>query len=357
LKAQVINAEVYKMAQSDINQVPQEGVSISSRIRLARNLDSYPFIPRMSAQQGGEIIDKVGAALANCNDEKVRELLFVDMNSIKPLDKQVLVEKHLISPEFAEGEKARAAVISKDEHICIMVNEEDHLRLQCIFPGMQFDAAWDLCNRLDDILGERLNYAFDKTSGYLTCCPTNAGTGLRASVMMHLPALSMTGYIKGILETCAKIGVAVRGIYGENSEASGYMYQVSNQVTLGQSEEEIIAGISNITAQIADKEKMLRSELYKQIPSQLEDRVFRAFGLLTNARIMSTEECLKLLSDVRLGVIMGLLTGLELRDLNKLTIMIQPAHIQKLSGIQLAPEDRDLKRAEFVRRMMKEYIH
>lgn len=345
------------MAQSDINQIPQEGIAISSRIRLARNLNAYPFTPRLSTQQGGEIVEKVNAALANCKDEKVQELLFIDMNSIKPLDKQVLVEKHLISPEFAEGEKTRAAVISKDEHICIMVNEEDHLRLQCIFPGMQFDTGWKLCNKLDDMLGDRLDFAFDKTSGYLTCCPTNAGTGLRASVMMHLPALSMTGYIKGILETCAKIGVAVRGIYGENSEASGYMYQVSNQVTLGQSEEEIIASISNITAQIADKERMLRSELYKQSPSRFEDRVFRAFGLLANARIMSTEECLKLLSDVRLGVIMGLMTGIELKELNKLMIMIQPAHIQKLAGMQLTPEDRDLKRAELVRRMMKEYIH
>lgn len=345
------------MAQNDINQMRQEDVAISSRIRLARNLKAYPFTPRLSAQQRGEIVNKVSSAIANCSDEKLRELLFIDMNSMKPVDKQVLVEKHLISPEFAEGDKARAAVISKDEHICIMVNEEDHLRLQCIFQGIQFDAAWKLCNKLDDILGDTLDFAFDKTSGYLTCCPTNAGTGLRASVMMHLPALSMTGYIKGILETCAKIGVVVRGIYGENSEASGYMYQVSNQVTLGQSEEEIIAGIGNITAQIAEKERMLRSELYKQSPSRFEDRVFRAFGLLANARIMSTEECLKLLSDVRLGVIMGLVTGIELKELNKLMMMIQPAYLQKLADAQLTPDERDMKRAELVRRMMKEYIH
>src|SRR5690606_8871482 len=185
---------------------------------------------------------------------------------------------------------------------------------------------------------------------YLTCCPTNAGTGIRASVMLHLPALSMTGYIKNILETCSKIGVVVRGAYGENSEASGNMFQVSNQVTLGQTEEEIIAGISNITSQISNQERMLRKELYKQNPQRFEDRVFRSLGLLQNARIMSSEESQKLLSDVRLGVIMGLIRHVDLKKINDLMLMIQPAYLQKLAGAELRPDERDVRRAELLRK-------
>jgi protein arginine kinase len=222
---------------------------------------------------------------------------------------------------------------------------------------MQIEEAWKLCSGIESALDKKLGFAFDKSYGYLTCCPTNIGTGIRASVMLHLPALSMTGYIKGILETCGKVGVAVRGLYGENSEAEGNMFQISNQVTLGQTEEEIIAGISNITAQIAEQEKMLRMELYRQNPVRFEDKIFRSLGLLRNARLISSEESLKLISDVRLGLIMGLLQGMELEDLNELTLMIQPAYLQKIYGEQLKPDERDQKRAELIRRKLNERIH
>jgi protein arginine kinase len=344
------------MKQDWVNSVPESDVAISSRIRLARNLEAYPFTPRLTRAQGAEILEKVKDAVFNNSDEEVKGLSYLEIQALKAIDKQVLVEKHLISPEFAEGDLNRAAIISNDGRISIMVNEEDHLRLQCIFPGMQMEEAWKLCSRIDTQLEEKLDFAFDKSSGYLTCCPTNTGTGIRASVMLHLPALSMTGYIKGILETCSKIGVAVRGIYGENSEASGNMFQISNQITLGQTEEEIIAGISNITSQIADQERILRAELYKQNPMRFEDKIFRSLGLLLNARIVSTEESLKLLSDVRLGVIMGLMTGMELEDLNEIMLMVQPAYLQKLTGGQLSPDERDQKRAEFLRNKLKESI-
>ena len=344
------------MNQEGSQPVPGNDVAISSRVRLARNLEAYPFTTRMSRVQGAEILERVKKAMFDGGEMSGYGFTYFDLQSIMPLDKQLLVEKHLISPEFAENSVNRAAVINKDESISIMVNEEDHLRLQCIYTGMRLEEAWKLCNTLESSLDEKLGFAFDKSYGYLTCCPTNTGTGIRASVMLHLPALSMTGYIKGILETCGKIGVAVRGAYGENSEAAGDMFQISNQVTLGQTEEEIISGISNITSQISGQEKMLRIELYRQNPLRFEDRIFRSLGLLQNARLISSEESLKHMSDVRLGVIMGLLKGMELEDLNELMLMIQPAHMQKLSGEQLKPDERDHKRAELIRRKLNESL-
>jgi protein arginine kinase len=330
--------------------VPEADVAISSRVRLARNLESYPFTVRMSRAQSAEVLEKVRDAVFSGKSAGKHSFSYLDLQSLATLDKQFLVEKHLISPEFAEGDISRAVIISRDERISIMVNEEDHIRLQCIFPGMQVREAWKLCNRLDSELEGKLDYAFDKGNGYLTCCPTNIGTGMRASIMLHLPALSMTGYIKDILETCSKVGVAVRGAYGENTEASGNMFQISNQVTLGQTEEEIIAGISNITSQISEQERTLRSELYKQNPVLFEDRIFRSLGILTNARIISSEESLKLLSDVRLGVISGLISGLELNKINEMMLMIQPAYLQKFSGGQMSPDKRDQRRAELLRK-------
>lgn len=363
------------MKQEANNSIPEADVAISSRIRLARNLEAYPFAARMTKSQSAEVLsmvreaifsgkgDKAGTADISGSDTRAggnsaggSSFSYIEINTLKPLDRQLLVEKHLISPEFAEGETNRAAIIRKDGKVSIMVNEEDHLRLQSIFPGMQIKEAWKLCSKLDTMLEKKLEFAFDKSFGYLTCCPTNTGTGIRASVMLHLPALSMTGYIKGILETCSKIGVAVRGAYGENSEASGNLFQISNQVTLGQTEEEIIAGIVNITSQISEQERMLRAELYKQNPLRFEDKIFRSLGLLLNARIISAEESLKLLSDVRLGVIMGLMAGMELDKLNETMIMIQPAYLQKLSGRQLKPDERDQKRAEILRKRLKDSI-
>ncbi|MEN6314292.1 MAG: protein arginine kinase [Clostridiaceae bacterium] len=358
------------MNQNENKASLNNDVAISSRIRLARNLEAYPFSSRLTREQGAEILEKVGNAVFNDTNVDSKDMSFVQIHELNAVDRQALVEKHLISPEFAEGERQRAAIISKDERISIMVNEEDHLRLQCIFPGMQIAEAWKLCSKLDTQLEEKLEFAFDKVYGYLTCCPTNTGTGIRASVMLHLPILSMTGYIKGILETCGKLGVAVRGIYGENSEASGNMFQISNQVTLGQTEEEIVAGIGNITSQIAEQERILRNELYNQNPVRFEDRIFRSLGLLLNARIISTEESLKLFSDVRLGIVMGLMKGMEPDELNLMMQMIQPACLQKLTGGQLSPglavgrassspmhpDERDQMRAELIRTKLKAII-
>jgi protein arginine kinase len=264
------------MAEKISGNAPESDVAVTSRVRLARNIESFPFPARMSREQGLKVIELVRDSVFKSSDAMAKNLVFLDIQKLNPIDRQVLVEKHLISPDLMDGTIDRAAIISRDEKISIMINEEDHVRLQCIYPGMQLDNAWQLCNRLDQLMEQELEFAFDKSSGYLTCCPTNIGTGIRASVMLHLPALAMTGYIKGVLEACGKLGLAVRGIYGENSDASGNMFQISNQVTLGQTEEEIIASINNITGQIIGQERMLRSELYRQSAARFEDRIYRS---------------------------------------------------------------------------------
>ena len=237
-----------------------------------------------------------------------------------------------------------------------MINVDVHLRIQFLYSGMQMDTAWDLCNKIDSLLEETIDFAFSEKNGYLTCCPTNLGTGKRASTKLHLPALTMTGYIRGILEVCGKLGIAVRGLYGENREASGNMFQVSNQVTLGQTEEEIIANITNITKQIIDQERMLRIELHKHNPFRFEDKIYRSLGLMANARIISSEEGFKLLSDVRLGVDMGIITGVDINTLNWIMLIIQSASLQSEVGRNLSPDERDIKRAEYIRDKLKDAI-
>jgi protein arginine kinase len=327
-------------------------VAVSSRVRLARNIKNFPFPGRMDQDQGLKVIDMVRDSVFKSSDAMAENLVFFDIQKLNPVDRQVLVEKHLISPDLADGSLKRAAIISRDERISIMINEEDHVRMQCIFPGMQLDDAWQLCNRLDLLMEEELEFAFDTSSGYLTCCPTNLGTGIRASVMVHLPALSMTGYISGVLEACGKLGMAVRGIYGEKSETLGNMFQISNQVTLGRTEEEIIASINNVTHQIIEQERTLRNELNRQSASRFEDRIYRSLGILANARIISTEESLRLLSDVRLGVDMKFIEGINAETLNEIMLFIQPAILQKLAGKQLAPDERDIRRAELIRKSL-----
>lgn len=337
------------MDEGKNTNLPASEVAISSRVRLARNIENFPFPARMDNEQGSRVIELVRDSIFKSSDAVAKNLVFLDMKKLNPIDRQVLVEKHLVSPDLVEGGIDRAAIISRDEIISVMINEEDHVRLQCIFPGMELEKAWQLCRKLDLLMEEELEFAFDRSSGYLTCCPTNLGTGIRASVMLHLPALAMTGYIKGVLEACGKLDLAVRGIFGENSDASGNMFQISNQVTLGQTEEEIIASISNITNQIMEQERMLRNELYRQSNARFEDKIYRSLGILTNARIISSEESLKLLSDVRLGVDMKVINAITADTLNEVMLFIQPGILQKYAGRVLSPDERDVRRADLIR--------
>jgi len=332
---------------------PESNIVLSSRVRIARNLENYPFPFLISNEQAEKVKKEVYDAIIGSNTILSREFMFIDIKKLNNIDREALVEKHLASPLLIENFQKSALLVKDDETISIMVNEEDHLRIQCILPGFQLEKAWDLASKIDDLLEERLNYAYDEKLGYLTCCPTNLGTGIRASVMLHLPALVMNGQMNSIIEAVSKVGLTVRGLYGEGSEASGNIFQVSNQVTLGQSEEEIINNLKVVAKQIIEKERAARAFYTKSKSIQLEDRIMRSYGLLTNCRILSSEECMKLLSDVRLGVDLGILKDMSILKLNEVMIYMRPANLQKIVGKELQPFERDIKRAEFVRTKLK----
>lgn len=335
------------MSELPVEKGPEYDIAITSRVRLARNFADIPFSAKMSVKHQEELIQRMQEILSG--NKTYGKLMFADMTSMHPVDRVSLMERHLISPDLAETNGNGGAFINENENVSIMVNEEDHIRIQALFSGIQLEKAYMVCDGIDSIISEKADYAFNDKYGYLTSCPTNIGTGMRASVMLHLPALVMTGYMKSILESCNKVGVTVRGIYGENSDAVGDMFQVSNQISLGRKEEETLASIDGICKQIIDREKTLRLQLYKQSVYKFEDKIFRSYGLLLNARIISTQECFKLLSDVRLGVSMGIIKDINIATLNEILVLSQPATLQKISGKQLKEDERDVKRAELIR--------
>lgn len=335
------------MSCEKVDKGPEYDVAVTSRIRLARNFADIPFSVKMKAKNSTELLKRMQNIISQ--SEQYNNLMFADITSMHPIDRISLMERHLISPDLAESKVECGAYINENENLSIMVNEEDHVRIQALFPGIQLEKAYMVCDDIDTFISENADYAFDNKYGYLTSCPTNLGTGMRASVMLHLPALVMTGYIQSILENCNKVGVTVRGIYGEHTDAVGDMFQVSNQISLGRNEDETISSIDGLCKQIIDREKVLRLQLYKQNIYKLEDRIFRSYGLLTNARIISTQECFKFLSDVRLGVSMGVIKDIEINTLNEILVLSQPATLQKISGKPLTQDERDIKRAELIR--------
>ena len=272
---------------------PDSDIVLSSRIRLARNMDQYKYPYAFSNEEASEVIQTIKNRVADAPLLKMGEMDLLIMDSIKPLQKRVLVEKHLISPNLAEASKHGACLLSENEEVSIMINEEDHIRIQCLFPGLQLQEALFTANEVDDWIEERVDYAFDETVGYLTSCPTNVGTGLRASVMMHLPGLVLTQQINRIILAINQLGLVVRGIYGEGSEALGNIFQVSNQITLGKSEEDIVKDLNSVVSQIVSQERSVRESLAKTSNIQLEDRVYRSLGVLSNSRIIETKEAAK----------------------------------------------------------------
>ncbi len=329
---------------------PHADIVISSRIRLARNLAGIPF-PHVLSEEGAEdIVRRVqGAHQALQAEGRLKGYTFVRVDRLPPLDRQVLVEKHLISPQHAQEAKPTALLIDPEQTVSVMVNEEDHLRIQCLLPGLQLEKAWETANAVDDALEEKLDFAFGERLGYLTACPTNVGTGLRASVMLHLPALILTNQAARVGHAVIKLGLAVRGLYGEGTEALGNMFQVSNQVTLGQTEEEIIHDLRSVTEQLVGHETNARKLLMSENRSQIEDRVNRAYGILANARIMTSQEAMQLLSDLRLGVDLDLLRLPRKKTLNELMVVTRPAYLQRLAGGELEPLQRDIRRATMIR--------
>jgi protein arginine kinase len=329
---------------------PEADIVISSRVRLARNLADYPFMNRATAQDRENIKKSLR--------ERVMEVIpqtnvfWVEVDRLEKIDCQFLVERHLISRELSEIQGARGAIIDTGEKYSLMINEEDHLRMQAMQSGLNLQNVWEQISRIDDAIEARVTYAFHEKYGYLTACPTNVGTGLRVSVMLHLPALVITRQIDKVFRSLQKINLAVRGLYGEGSQAMGDFYQISNQITLGRSEIDLVKQVGDIVPVIIDYERQAREFLIKESHENLHDRVSRAYGILRTAQTISSEETMHLLSSVRMGVNLGLIRDLEIPTVNELFLRTQPAHLQKITGGELDTSDRNIERARFLRKLL-----
>jgi protein arginine kinase len=330
---------------------PNSDIVISSRLRLARNLDKLPFPNRANKNKSEQILNTIEEAMPKVDYLKPTTIFkLADLDNV---DKQFLVERHLMSIEHARKSDHKATAIDNEEIISIMINEEDHIRLQVMQSGFNLFEAWNIISMIDDGLSKELPFAYSAEWGYLTACPTNTGTGMRGSVMLHLPALVMTRQIDRVLAAIAKLSFATRGLYGEGTQASGNFFQISNQVSLGPSEDEIIQNINGIIRQIIEQENQARKLMLSKNRAILEDRINRSLGILKNAHIISSQETIELLSMVRLGNDLGILKDIDRRVINELFIIIQPAHLQKIENKKLSSEERDVKRAELIRNRLK----
>ena len=331
---------------------PQNDIVISSRIRLARNISGFPFISKASETDRQRIAETVYNAVKNVHEKD--DLFEVDLEPLTQQQRQMLVERQLISREIAENEGPRAVYIANDESYSIMVNEEDHLRMHALTSGLDLQKVWERINSLDNHLESYIPYAFSKDLGYLTACPTNLGTGMRVSVMMHLPAVSISQEIDKVFRGLQKLNLAVRGIYGEGSQAHGEFYQISNQITLGRSETELIEQVQEIVERIVQYEHKAREAILKSDEEALLDKASRALGVLQTARTMSSEEAMHLLSTLRLAVNMGLMGFPGIRLINELLLCTQPAHLQQMADVELSVSERDLARAQYLRKRLTE---
>lgn len=332
---------------------PLHDIVISSRIRLARNISGFPFLSRADLETRGEIAETIGGAIEK--SDSLREFLRVNLEELDELDGRLLVERQLISRQHAEGRGARCVAFDAGEACSLMINEEDHLRIQVIRSGMQLDDIWQRIDAIDDSLDKHLDFAFHAQFGFLTACPTNVGTGIRVSVMLHLPALRMTEELEKVGQAAKDLKLAVRGLYGEGTEALGDFFQISNQITLGRAETEIIDDFRDVVIpKIVEYERRARQKLLDDHRAALDDRIFRAIGTLRHARLMSSTEAFQYLSQVRMGVHTGRIKDLELRTINELFLLVQPAHLQKLGGKRLSGEQRSLARADLIRARLGE---
>ena len=326
---------------------PHADMVLSTRIRLARNLSEVPFTHRARDEQLQGVLSSVhGAAQGSA---LLAGGLLLKMQDCSPVERQVLVERHLVSHELGDGARPRGIYVAPDDRVSIMVNEEDHLRLQSLTPGFQLAEAWALADQADDDLDQALEYAFSDEIGYLTACPTNAGTGLRASVLIHLPALVLLEEIQRVLKSIMQVGLNVRGLYGEHSEIMGNLFQISNQTTLGRGERDSIESLERVTRQIIETEERARDRMLRDARTQLEDKVWRAYGTLRYCRSIQAKEVINLCSAVRLGVAMGLAGLPPLRVVNELLVLTQPAHLQRQAGAEMSPAERNVYRAQVVR--------
>jgi len=330
---------------------PHADIVISSRIRLARNLDKIPFTHWANKKQSEQSLAIIEEAIPKV--DYLKQSTFFRLADLDSVDKQFLVERHLMSLEHAQKTNHKAILIDNDEILSIMINEEDHARIQVMQSGFNLFEAWNIINKIDDSLAKELPFAFSLDWGYLTACPTNTGTGMRGSVMLHLPALVITRQIDRVLAAIAKLSFATRGLYGEGTQATGNFFQISNQVALGHSEDEIIENINGIIRQIIEQENQAREAIMAKNREVLEDRINRSLGILKSAHIISSQETIELLSMVRLGSDLGMIKAIDRRRINELFIITQPAHLQKIENKKLNASERDVKRAEIIRDRLK----
>ena len=327
---------------------PHADIVISSRIRLARNISGYNFLPRISRDRQLELLQRLRDVLVSINTGT--QMIFVDVEHAPANQQDMLVERHLISKTHARIKGARGVVVNSDESFAAMINEEDHLRIQCYKTGLQLHECYRQITEIDDLIEEQIHYAFSPEYGYLTACPTNVGTGIRVSVMLHLPALKMIGHMERFLHAARDMDLVVRGLFGEGTEAIGDFYQLSNQITLGVTEQQIIENFTNkIVPAIIDYEVSARQELLEKKSEMLNDKIQRAIGVLKNARLISSQEALYLLGHVRLGVSLGRLENISIKTINELFMLTQPAHLQINAGKALDPDSRDIERARIIR--------
>jgi protein arginine kinase len=331
---------------------PESDVVVSSRIRLARNLADFPFTNRASPSQKGELEALLRERFAK--GDSGFDFNYLPVHNLSPLDREFLRERQLLSRELAGTEGPRGVAFENHETRSVMVNEEDHLRLQVLRSGFMLDEAWQDIDTLDDKVEERVTFAFSDEFGYLTACPTNVGTGMRASVMLHLPALQFTKQLEKVFRALQKINLAVRGLYGEGTRASGDFYQISNQVTLGKDEQTILKEIREVIPQIIHYEREARKALVQQYQPLVQDKVSRAYGTLKAATMMSAEEMMDLLSTVRLGVTLEMVEDLTIPVLNMLFLQTQPSHLTKLTGKSLSNEEHNVERATYLRKKLSE---
>src|SRR5512142_90303 len=338
-------------AESARKKGPHDRIVMSSRVRLARNLKEFAFPGWAKKPERIRVLELIRPAIQSLPEMK--ESFSDTMDSLSSLDKQILVERHLISREHAAKSAGSGLVLNREESLCFMINEEDHLRMQALRPGLQLRQAWGTIDQADSALEKKLDYAFNPELGYLTACPTNIGTGIRVSAMLHMRGLVLAEQINPIIQSVNKLGLAVRGLYGEGTEALGNVFQVSNQMTLGESELAIVDRLEKVLAQIIEHEENARASLLEKKPKMVYNHIGRAYGILANAHSISSKETMNLLSLMRLGVDVGLFPGMERSLVDELFILTQPAHLQKQHSEKLSAEERDLLRADMVRERLQ----
>lgn len=341
-------AELFERSSPWLSGIgPHAEMVLSTRIRLARNMVEVPFTHRARDEQLQGVLASVSGAASSAGS--FGHGLLLRMNECSAIERQILVERHLVSHELGDGSRPRGIMIAPDDRLSLMINEEDHLRLQAMTPGFQLAEGWALADAADDELDQSLEFAFSEEIGYLTSCPTNAGTGLRASVLIHLPALVLLEEIQRVLKSIMQVGLNVRGLYGEHSEVMGNLFQISNQTTLGRSERDSIESLERVTRQIIEHEERARERMMRDARVQIEDKVWRAYGTLRHCRSIQSREVINLCSAVRLGVAMGLPGLCPLHTLNELLVLTQPAHLQRFADSELSPAERNVYRARLVR--------